>query len=138
MLTKRIACSILVILIVALSSCSKGVSGTYTYEVMKNVTYEVNTKKLKYHSDIKSIFLYFELTIENKSNKEIYLNIGEIKAKLNGELNSDTYYDSLASVMPKKEKLNKGETRLKLYFVFPENPNNEKLNKFEITNYGLS
>ena len=129
--------SFLILLLVTLAGCGTNASGTYKYDAMENVTFTVNTKKLKHHGDIKSVFLYFELTIQNNSNKDIYLNVGEIQAKLNGELSSETHYDSLASVLPKKERLKKGQTELKLYFVFSENQINKKLKEFNVVNYGL-
>ncbi len=105
---------------------------------MENVTYTVNTNELEYNSDLKSVFLYFELIIENTSNEDVFLDVGKIQANLNGELSAETYYDSLASVMPEKERLNSGRTENKLYFVFPEILKNEELKDFKIINYGLS
>ena len=129
---------LLLVLLVALSGCGIDASGTYKYEPIKDVAYTVNTTKLKHHEDIKAVFLYFELTIENKSSKEIYFNVSEIKSELNGEESTETYYDSLASVLPKKERLKKGQTKLNLYFVFSEKQKNRELKEFKVINYGLS
>ena len=135
---KAKANGLLLVLLVTLSGCCIDASGTYKYEPIKDVAFTVNTTKLKYHKDIKAVFLYFELTIENKSDKEIYFNLGEIKAELNGEKSTETYYDSLASVLPKKERLKNGQTKLNLYFVFSEKQKNTELKEFKVIDYGLS
>ena len=129
---------ILILATLTTIGCSKDVSSTYTYEPLTNITYTVKTRELKYHSDTKSVFMRFELAINNKSNKEVYLDISKIKASLNSELSSETYYDSVASVLPKKEKLKKGASNFKLYFVYSENLREKNINKFKITSYGLS
>ena len=98
----------------------------------------MHTKDLKYHSDVKAVFLHFDLQIENNSYKEVFLDIGRIQANLNGVNSREVYYDSLASVMPEKEILNRGLTEHKLYFVFPETNKNMDLRDFRVTSYGLS
>jgi hypothetical protein len=105
---------------------------------MDNIIYTLHTKELKYHSDVKAVFLHFDLLIENKSNEKVFLDIGKIQAKLNGEPSSAVYYDSLASVMPEIEILRGGLTQKNLYFVFPESLKDRKLRDFRITSYGLS
>ena len=129
--------AISILLIAVIVSCSKNAEDSYSYETLDKVTYTVNTKKLKYYSDTKSVFLYFELIINNNFTEAVYIDIGKIKANLNGELSAATYYDSLASVMPNEEELQKGESIRKLYFVFSENLRGKDLKEFEVTNYGL-
>lgn len=136
--TKKIKYFALLIFVASLFGCSEGVTRTYTYDVMENVKYTLNANNLEYKSDIKSVFLYFELVIENNSNQEIYLDVGKIKASLNGELSTGTWYDSLASNLPIKEKLKKGRTKLKLYFVYPESLKGVDFNDFKVVNNGLS
>ncbi len=128
----------LILLVTVFLGCDKNITGNYTYKVLNNITYTVNTKKLSYHADIKSVFLHFDLNIVNKNDDDVYLDIGKIQAKLNNETSVGTYYDSLASVMTKKEKLKKNHSIYKLYFVFSENLKEQDLNEFTITNFGIS
>jgi hypothetical protein len=68
----------------------------------------------------------------------VYLDLGRLKASLNGISSKATHYDSLASVIPEKEKLASGESHYKLYFVFPENADSSETQDFNLINYGLS
>ncbi len=129
---------ILVSLFLINLGCTKNDVRTYIYIPINNITFTFHTKELKHHSDVKAVFLYFELQIENFSNREVFLDIGEIQANLNGELSTETYYDSLASVIPEKEILKSGLTEHKLYFVFPESIKDKNLKDFRITSFGLS
>lgn len=126
------------VMILFFIGCSENAARSYAYEPMKNITFIFNTKELKYNSDINAVFLYFKLSIENQSNEEVFFDIGKIQAKLNGELSSATYYDSLASVMPEKERLNTGKTENNLCFVFSDSLKNDDLKEFKVINYGLS
>ena len=129
---------VLVCLLITILGCLKNATGTYTYIPMDNITYTLHTKELKYHSDVKAVFLNFDLLIENKSNEKVFLDIGKIRGNLNGQPSSAVYYDSLASVMPEIENLKSGLTQKNLYFVFPESLRGRKLRDFKITSYGLS
>ncbi len=135
---RNIKCVVLVCLSLISLGCTKNDAGTYIYKPFKNITFTLHTKELKYRSDVKAVFLHFDLQIENNSNKEVLLNIGKIQANLNGVNSRETYYDSLASVMPEKEILNRGLTEHKLYFVFPESIKNMNLRDFRVTSHGLS
>ena len=128
----------LIALLVALTGCGINASGTYMYEPIEDVTFKIDTTKLKYKSKIEHVFLYFELNVENNSDKEIYFNFGEMQANLNGEISTSVHYDSLGSGLPQKEKLKKGQTKLKLYFVFSKEQKDKKLKEFKVIKYGLS
>ena len=134
----RILLTILVLGSLSLSGCGNYTTNSYSYEAMRDVTFIVNTKKLKYYPNVNSVFLHFELIVENASNKDIYLDVGKIQASLNGVKSLATHYDSVASVMPHKEKLGKGRTSNNLYLVFSDKLRNQKLKEFNITSFGLS
>ncbi len=71
------------------------------------------------------------------SLKTIYFNPENIKVYTNNYRNSFTYYDSFASSEAKTEKLQKGVSVFKLYFVFPDKLGTSEINQFEITDFGM-
>ena len=129
--------SFVALLLIAVSGCAQKNESTHSYNPLNNVSFVINTKKLDYHSDTKSVFLYFDLKVENKASEDVFINVGKIQANLNGEPSKRTYYDSLASVIPKEEKLKNGISTWKLYFVFPEHLKARKIEQFRVTDYGL-
>ena len=93
---------------------------------------------MKAHPKHESIFLYFDFVVENSSNKNVYFNWGNIKARLNDHINEFTYYASLASAEPKTEPLTRGNSIYKLYFVFPEEVGANEIQNFEIQDFGIT
>ncbi len=73
----------------------------------------------------------------NDSSDVVYLNIGNIQAKLNGEPSSATHYDSLASVIPVEQKLEQGSKSWELYLVYSANLRDKAIKQFEVINFGL-
>ena len=135
-ITKKLITALL--LLIPLVGCSKNVVGSYTYEPLENVAYTLNAERTSYHSEINSVFLYFELEIKNNSSTPIYIDISKIQAHTNAQSSSATYYDSLASVIPRRELLKNGNTSYKLYFVFSEALMDQELDGFKIIKYGLT
>jgi hypothetical protein len=127
----------LMLLLSILAGCRKDVTLKHTRELENGLTYTVETKYLKHHSDIKSVFLHINLTIENNTDKVVYLNIGKIKAILNGTRSTGAYHDSIASIVVKDERLGKGITRKELYLSFPETVKKEQVTKFIIIASGI-
>jgi len=120
---------------ILMAGCSDKVSGKFHYQPIKHV--EVNINLTKHESDQTSL-LYCDVEYLNNSKELLFLNIGNLKAKVRNTTSSATYYDSLASVMPEKEKLERGKSSYNLYFVFPKKLNGDDLDEFEIVNFGLS
>jgi len=138
MILRTISNILIIFTIATFVGCSSNTTETYDYQPMDSVSFSVKTENLVNNPDIGSLFLYYELSITNQSNKSIYLDIGQIRASLNGVVSLATYYDSLASVMPEKEKLIIGESRYKLYFVFPAYSGIDNIEEFRVINHGLS
>ena len=116
--------------------CSK--LGSYSYNPYEGVKVDVKLKKLKIHTEHKSTFLHFDLLIENNAPNDVYFHPGQLRAKLNGEINKATYYDSLASVETEKRKLLRGKSTYHLYFVFPGAVGKTDIKAFDIVNFRLS
>ena len=126
----------LIVLIIA--GNSHVYAGVFEYQPAESVKYIVQTKDIKQYPNIGSVFLFIELTVRNQSPNELYLDLGRLNASLNGISSTATHYDSLASVIPKKEKLASGESQYQLYFVFPENAYSSKTQDFNLIKYGLT
>ncbi len=109
--------------------CSDKASGIFHYQPIKHVEVNVNLTKLE--SDQTS-FLYCDVEYLNNSKELLFLNIGNLKAKAENTTSSATYYDSLASVMPEKEKLEKRKNSYNLYFVFPKKLSGDELNDLRL------
>jgi hypothetical protein len=118
--------------------CSNQVSGSYKYEPIKKVLFEIELKNIKAHTETKSVFLFFTCKIDNGSNNPLFFNYAKIKANVNNYENSFTYYDSLASAEPDTEELEMGVSVYKLYFVFPDAMGEKPIKDFKITNFGLA
>ena len=119
------------------SGAGCGEARQYRYSPAAGVNFAFVLRGLDHIEELHSRFLYFDLIVDNRSKSEILFNPGELRAVLNGESNSATYYDSSGSVMTETLRLEIGETSFRLYFVFPENVR-EDLNDFELVNFGLS
>ncbi len=119
------------------SGAGCGEARQYRYSPLAVVNLAFVLRGLDHKEELHSRFLYFDLVIDNRSKSQILFNPGKLRAVLNGEANSATYYDSLVSVMPDTLRLKIGETSFRLYFVFPENVG-EYLNGFEVVDFGLS
>jgi len=91
---------------------------SYSYPLNENVNFKFNIKELEFKKNQKSTFLYFTLQINNNDKEEVYFDPSLLKVEVNGKVNLLTFYNSLASVMPDKVKLNKGINIFNLYFVF--------------------
>lgn len=124
-----------VIFILTLIGCKK--SETYTYSPILGITFNIVLKEVKPQPEHKSLFLYFDLKIENESSKHIFFNPADMEANLNGAVSKSVYYNSLASVIPEKKELAKGVSNYRLYFVF-KGKIDRKISSFVITNFGLS
>ena len=122
-------------LFVFIAGC--GPIGLYSFTPYEGVNVKVTLKKIKTMQKDKMIFLFFDYTIQNSSQSDYYFNPGQIKAKVNNQISKEAWYDSLASVEPKQEKLLKGITTCELYFVFPEGEDLSKIKNFEIVDFGL-
>jgi len=127
------------LIMLTMAGCSNAYSGVYEFRPFNGVTLIIQTKEIKQYPKIESVFLYFELTVRNQSLNEVYLDLGQLKASLNGISSTATHYDSLASVIPEKEKLAAGESHFELYFAFPESVDlRNGIQDFKLINYGLS
>ena len=111
--------------------------GSYDYVPYKDVGMQINLKDAKYYKEHKSTFLFFELRIENDASQDTFFNPAHLKVKTNGIVSEETHYDSLASVMPERQILNKGESSFDLYFVLPSKADLKSIDEFEVLNYGL-
>ena len=118
--------------------CSDDLNKAYVYEPIENVRFEIELKSIEGRQDTKSKFLFITCKIDNGSDNQIFFNYSEIKANLNNFENTFTYYDSLASSEAEREMLNPGETVYNLYLVYPYSLDTKKIEKFEITNFGLT
>ena len=124
------------IILLLILGCSK--LGSYSYNPHKGIKIDVKLKKLKAHPEHKSIFLHFDLLIENNAPNDVYFHPGQLRAKLSGEISEATYYDSLASVETEKRELSRGKSTYHLYFVFPESVGTTSIKDFNIVNFGFS
>ena len=114
-----------------------GPIGFYSFVPHEGINVKVKLKKIKTMHKDKIIFLFFDYKIENSSQSDYFFNPGQIKAKVNNQISEEVWYDSLASVEPKQEKLVKGITSHELYFVFPESEDLSKIRSFEIVDFGF-
>ena len=111
--------------------------GSYDYSPYKNLDLHVNLKKADYSQEHKAMFLYFDLQIKNDVSGDIYFDPGRLQAKVNNTISEATYYDSLASVMPERTILKRGENSFNLYFVLPGMTDLKSIDNFEVLNFGL-
>ena len=128
--------AILIVFLTAIVGCAKSYERKYTYTVFKDVTYTVKTKRLKRHSE-NSVFLYFDLILDNSSNDVFILTDVQIQVSLNGETSKITHYDSFAAPAPYEIEIGYGKHIHKLYFVFSDNLLGKELKEFRIKDYGL-
>ena len=128
---------IIVLFLTFIFGCSN--LGDYNYQLQKNIELKVKLENISYHSEngYNWSSLNFEYNILNNSHKQIYFRFDSIKIQFNGELSSKIYYNSIASVIPKREKLHEGENRYSLYAVFPDSIQSIQQNKLKILSDGL-
>lgn len=124
------------IILLLMVGCSR--LGSYSYSPHRGIKINVHLKKLKAHPEHKSTFLHFDIQIENNAPNGYYFHPGQLRAKLNGEINEATYYDSLASVETEKLELSRGKNTYHLYFVFSGAVGITEVEDFYIVNFGLS
>jgi hypothetical protein len=124
------------IILLLMVGCSR--IGSYSYSPHRGIKLIVQLKKLKAHPEHKSTFLHFDIQVENNAPDGYYFHPGQLRAKLNGEINGATYYDSLASVETEKRELSRGKSTYHLYFVFPEAVGTTEIKDFHMVNFGLS
>ena len=133
------ALTILLILTCMLSlKCTTDVAQVYEYEPTNDVVLRVKLRKLVAQPQHKSVFLYFDIEFENNASNPIYIHLGELRASLNNKVSTETYYDSLASVLPEKTVLERGRSSHRLYFVFPQEVGTAEVRNFKLVNYGVS
>lgn len=83
-------------------------------------------------------FVYFKYTIDNGNRNKLYFNPGKIRVKYNGEVNTSTEYDSIASAMTESVELPKGKQEYFLSLVFKNQNISLDIKEFEIINTGIS
>ena len=124
----------IIILVLSTYACKEMTS--FEYAPYSDVGIEIMFKDAEYHKEHNSTFFYFELRVKNAASRDVFFNPGNLKGKINGVVSKETYYNSLASVMPERKILDKGESSFKLYFVLPGEMD-ESINRFEVLNFGL-
>ena len=125
----------LVFLLLALVTCKK--LETYEYVADTGTNINVTLKGVKRAAE-KSTFLFCDVEIDHDRQRPILFSIGDMKAKVNGELSEAAHYDSYASVMPEPEELGKGKYLYHIYFVFSEAIEPTEIQEFELINFGVS
>jgi hypothetical protein len=124
-------------LVFLILSCSN--LGEYNYQPIPKVNLNVVLNNLDYNSEGSnaSTSLYFDYKIINESKSDIYFNFDSIKVQFNGIVSSKIYFNSIASVIATRKKLNNGENHFSLYAVFSDSLVSSKPNNFNIISYGF-
>lgn len=128
---------LLISLVFLIFSCSN--LGEYNFQPIPKVNLKVVLNNLVYYSESSNIFtsLYFDYKIINESKSDIYFNFDSIKVRFNGYVSSKIYFNSIASVIPTRKKLNIGENHFSLYAVFSDSLVSTKPNNFKLVSYGF-
>jgi hypothetical protein len=128
---------LLISLVFLIFSCSN--LGEYNFQPIPKVNLNVVLNNLDYNSEasITSTFLYFDYKIINESNSDIYFNFDSIKVVFNGNVSSQIYFNSIASVISTRKKLKIGENIFPLYAVFADSIVSNNSNSFKIISYGF-
>jgi hypothetical protein len=130
--------NILVIsLVFLIFSCSN--LGEYNFQPIPKVKLNVVLNNLDYNSEGSNIStsLYFDYKIINESKSDIYFNFDSIKVQFNGNVSTQIYFNSIASVIPTRKRLKDDENHFSLYAVFSDSLFSSKPNNFKIVSYGF-
>ena len=113
--------------------------GEYNFQPIPKVNLKVVLNNLDYNSEGSntSTFLYFDYKIINESINDIYFNYDSIKVQFNGNVSSQIYYNSIASIIPTRKKLKNGENHFSLYAVFSDSLVSSKPSSLKIVSYGF-
>ena len=125
----------LILLLLLVCGCKDMAS--FDYSPFKDIELQFNLKRAKYSQEHKATFLYFELQVKNDASEDIYFDPGRLKVNVNGTISKETYYDSLASVMPERKILKKCKDRYNLYFVLTGETKLKSIEEFKVLNFGL-
>jgi len=128
--------AILVFLLLALVACKK--LDTYEYVADAGTNINVTLKGVKHAAEHQSTFLFCDVEIEHDTPTPIFFNLGDMKAKVNGELSEAAYYDLYGSDMPEPEELGKGKHLYHIYFAFSEAIDLTEIQEFDLVSFGLS
>jgi hypothetical protein len=125
-------------LLIVLTGCKD--LATYTFSPYPDVNLTVTAQKVSYHEfeDVgKTTFVHFKYTIIADSSQPVYFNIENISASINGLVNTGTYYDTVASILPQWQRLNNGVSTIEAYAVFPGTIDASEIHNLQFINYGL-
>ncbi len=113
--------------------------GEYNFHPIPDVNLNVVLNNFDYISkdSTTSTLLYFEYKIQNESKSDIYFDFDSIKLQLNGNVSSQVYFNSIASVIATRKQLKKGENHFSLYAVFIDSLVFNEQNNFKIVSYGF-
>lgn len=124
-----------ILLFLSIYGCNE--LGSFDYIPTKDVEFHFNFVKAEHSKEHNATFVYFELQITNNASEAFYFNPGMLQAKINDSKSQETYYDSLASVMPERKIVKKGKESYNLYFVLPVETSLDTIEKFEVLKSGL-
>jgi len=124
-----------VLSLLVLVACNK--LDTYEYIADSGVSISVTLKGVKHAAEQESSFLFCDVEIENHTQKAVFFNVGDMKARMNGKLSEAAYYDSYASVLPEPERLGEGSHLYRIYFVFAGTLDSSELQEFDLVNLGI-
>ena len=83
-----------------------------------------------------SIFLNFDLKLENNSNTPIQFRFDSIRIKYNGVISKEVYYRSIASILAMTDTITNTKD-YSLYAIFPGSTDAKSLKSFEVLNFGI-
>ena len=110
----------------------------YQYDLFPGVYFRIEINKISYMEKLDVNFVYFDLEITNKADIAYNIDLGNIKAMINGYVTVETNYASIGSVDTKLETLERGLTNHRLYFVLDETEKINKIKSFEIIEFGIT
>lgn len=132
-----------IICALALVATMKGCKdiATFTFAPFPDVNLTASVRKLSYHDfEIpgKTTFVYFKYTVTTHSDVPVYFKVENISVSINGIKNTGAYYDSVASIVPHWQRMNRGENVIEAYAVFPGTIDDSAIRELQFVNYGLS